>query len=378
MNPTRHPLPPTHRMRLVSIMRPLVHSGSFVTLVTVVAVAACRGAPGRHDDSSAAADSVATADATPRVEVRPHEIGSGPALADTALAPVAIARDPSPDTGTARSATPPAADSAHAYATPHAGSSPASSTPAATSSSTPPELPAPGATASAPPATAASPPDPPPAPEAARPFRVGERLSYEVRFGPVRVGTATMEVRGIEQVRGQRAYHAAFEVRGGNRLYAVNDHYESWFSASTLASLRYAQNIDQGSYERLRRFEIFPEKRVFREEGKAEEPSVAEPLDDASFLYFLRTVPLEVGRTYTFDRYFRPDRNPVTVRVLRRERVRVPAGEFDAVVVQPVIKTKGIFSEGGRAEVWFAADSTRRILQIRSRLKFGTLSLHLR
>jgi hypothetical protein len=187
-----------------------------------------------------------------------------------------------------------------------------------------------------------------------------------------------MEVRGIEEVRGQRAYHAAFEVRGGNRLYAVNDHYESWFSATTLASLRYAQNIDQGSYERLRRFEIFPDKRVFREEGKPEEPSVAEPLDDASFLYFLRTVPLEVGRTYTFDRYFRPDRNPVTVRVLRRERVRVPAGEFDAVVVQPVIKTKGIFSEGGRAEVWFAADSTRRIVQIKSRLKFGTLSLHLK
>ena len=211
-----------------------------------------------------------------------------------------------------------------------------------------------------------------------RPFDVGERLTYEVRLGPLHVGTATMEVRALEPIRGEPAYHAVFRVQGGNRLYRVDDHYESWFGAKSLASLRYIQKIDQGSYERMRTFEIFPDRRVFREEGKPEEPSVADPLDDASFLYFLRTVPLEVGRTYTYERYFRPDRNPVTVRVVRRERVSVPAGQFDAVVVQPTIKTKGIFSEGGRAEVWFADDSTRRIVQIRSRLRFGTLSLHLR
>jgi hypothetical protein len=46
--------------------------------------------------------------------------------------------------------------------------------------------------------------------------------------------------------------------------------------------------------------------------------------------------------------------------------------------VRPTIKTTGIFSEGGRAEVWFAADSTRRMLQMKSRLSFGSLSLHLR
>ena len=48
------------------------------------------------------------------------------------------------------------------------------------------------------------------------------------------------------------------------------------------------------------------------------------------------------------------------------------------VVVRPVIKTKGIFSEGGRAEIWFADDSTRRIIQMKSRLSFGSLNLYLK
>jgi hypothetical protein len=58
--------------------------------------------------------------------------------------------------------------------------------------------------------------------------------------------------------------------------------------------------------------------------------------------------------------------------------VRVPAGTFDAIVVQPIIKTTGIFSEGGQAEIWLSDDDKRMMLQMKSRLSFGTLNLFLR
>jgi hypothetical protein len=169
-----------------------------------------------------------------------------------------------------------------------------------------------------------------------------------------------------------------FSVRGGTLFYKVHDRYESWFDVGSLSSLRFKQEIDEGSYERERTFEIFPERAVYQEDEKPERPSVAMPLDDGSFLYFVRTIPLEVGKSYTFDRYFKPDRNPVTIRVLRRERIEVPAGTFDAIVIQPIINTKGIFSQGGAAEVWLADDSTRTMLQMKSKLKFGSLNLYLR
>jgi hypothetical protein len=210
------------------------------------------------------------------------------------------------------------------------------------------------------------------------PFGVGERMEYDVRFGAVRVGTGAMEVVGIEPIRGRPAWHIVFSVRGGTLFYKVHDRYESWFDVTTLSSLRYKQDIDEGSYERERTFEIFPDRAMFRENDRPEQPSVAQPLDDGSFLYFLRTLRLEVGKTYTFERYFRPDRNPVRITVLRREAVKVPAGTYDALVIQPQIKSKGIFSEGGRAEVWIADDSTRAILQVKSKLKFGSLNLYLR
>jgi hypothetical protein len=213
------------------------------------------------------------------------------------------------------------------------------------------------------------------------PFGTGERMEYDVRFGSLRVGRAKMEVVGLDNLRGRPTWHTAFWVQGGNFLYRVNDVYESWMDTETLSSLRFVQELEEGGRNTERRFEIYPERAVFVQTNKKpakEEKSVSNPLDDGSFLYFIRTIPLEVGQTYDFHRYFRPDRNPVRIRVLRKERIRVPAGTFNAIVLQPVIKTKGIFSENGHAEVWLSDDDRRIMLQLKSKLSFGSLNLFLK
>jgi hypothetical protein len=151
--------------------------------------------------------------------------------------------------------------------------------------------------------------------------------------------------------------------------------------AESLSSLRFVQELEEGGKDTERRFEIYPERAVFVQTSKkppTEERSVSQPLDDGSFLYFVRTIPLVVGQTYDFNRYFRPDRNPVRIRVLRKERIRVPAGSFDAIVIQPVIKTKGIFSENGHAEIWLSDDDRHIMLQLKSKLSFGSLNLYLK
>ncbi len=212
------------------------------------------------------------------------------------------------------------------------------------------------------------------------PFETGETLVYDVKFGALKVGNGRMQVVGQDTVRGQPTWHVRFNISGGTFFYRVNDVYESWMDIYTLNSLRYVQDTDQGSRERQRAYEIFPDKAIYNEVAKNNRvmPSVSEPLDDGSFLFFIRTVDLVVGETYDFNRYFKPDRNPVRIRVLRKERVKVPAGTFDAIVVQPIIKTSGIFSEGGHAEVWLSDDDKRIMLQMKSRLSFGSLNLYLR
>jgi len=213
------------------------------------------------------------------------------------------------------------------------------------------------------------------------PFALGERSDYEVKYSGIRVGSGSMQVASIEQIRGRPAWHTVFQIKGGTFFFHVNDVFESWIDRATFSSLRFYQTQQEGSNDRQKRYEIYPDKKSYTEMDKnppREHESVADPLDDGSFLFFVRTLDLEVGKTYESTRYFRPDRNPVRIRVVRKETIEVPAGKFNCVVVQPVIKTKGIFSENGQAEVWLTDDSRHLIVQLKSKLSFGSINLYLK
>jgi hypothetical protein len=210
------------------------------------------------------------------------------------------------------------------------------------------------------------------------PFGVGERLEYDVKYGFIHVGNASMELAAIDSVRGRPAWHAVFIVRGGIRFCSVNDRLESWLDATNMSALRFKQDINECGYDRRRNYEFLPELRKVIEGAVDTAATVDRPLDEASFLYFIRTIALPPGLDTGFYNYFIPDRNPIRIRVLRRERIKVPAGEFDAIVLQPIIKAKGLFSEGGQAQVWLSDDSRHIMLQLKTKVPGFSLNLYLK
>jgi hypothetical protein len=213
------------------------------------------------------------------------------------------------------------------------------------------------------------------------PFGLGERATYAVRLGRIgTVGQGTMHISGIETVDRRTTYRTRLQIAGGIPLARVDDTFESWIDVNGLFSRRYHQDQKEVNFERQRQFDFFPERRTYRRTDTGETGTLPtdRPLDEVSFLYYARTLPLRVGDTYTLNQYYQEDGNPVVLRVLRKERVRVPAGTFETVVVQPVIRTRGLFGEGGQAEVFFSDDDRRILVMMRSRVRLiGSLSLHL-
>lgn len=207
------------------------------------------------------------------------------------------------------------------------------------------------------------------------PFAVGEELVFHAKFGVLPAGTARMRVEGIDTVRGRAAYHVVFAVDGGVPFFRVHDRYESWIDVETLSSLRHRQQISEGRYTRNTTYEIMPERAEYRKNDEAPRPSAENPLDDGSFIYAVRASGIRVGETRRVDRYFIPDRNPVVLSGLRQDTVTVGAGTFAATVVRPTIKTGGIFSENGEAQVWLTDDGRR--LPVLLKTKFSRFSLTL-
>ena len=228
-------------------------------------------------------------------------------------------------------------------------------------------------------------PPPPTAPPVIRAapvvtFPVGERLSFSAKYGVFSVGNAVMEVMGIDTVRGVEAVHIQFRISGGALWYHLDQTMESWVGRYDFRSRRFSTVQDERGKHRERRYEIFPDSGFYREEGRDTTfATVLDPLDDGAFLYWIRTVPLEVGKKYEYARYFRPDRNPVIIEVLGREKVSVAGRKWRAIVVRPRIpQARGIFAEKSETRIWLSDDEKHLVLAIQSNFSFGQVTLKLK
>jgi hypothetical protein len=216
-------------------------------------------------------------------------------------------------------------------------------------------------------------------PEEALGFEVGETLLYEAKFGFITLGSGMMNIAGVDTVRGAPSLHTIFVLRGGGMIYRLHDRMDSWIGVDDFASRRFIQDFHEGGSYRRNVWDIYPDSGYFIEEGI---DSILEtspnPLDDLAFFYFVRTVDLEVGETYQYDRYFRPDRNPVVLEVLERDTLDLPAGRFPSIVVHPIIQGRGILAEGKEARMWISDDDRRLVVQLKVKFSFATITLRLK
>jgi hypothetical protein len=212
------------------------------------------------------------------------------------------------------------------------------------------------------------------------PFPIGERMRYSARYGPFSVGEATMEVAGMDTIRGVPSVRIEFRIHGGALWYHLDQVLESWVGRSDFKSRRFINESEERGRQRSNHYEIFPDSGYYREAGvDSTMGTVPNPLDDASFLYWVRTVPLEVGKRYEYQRYFRPDRNPVIVVVEKKERVNIAGRKWNAIVIRPIIpKGRGIFAEQAEAHIWLSDDEHRYVLALQSTFSFGTVTLKLK
>jgi len=213
-------------------------------------------------------------------------------------------------------------------------------------------------------------------------FGPGERLVFSVEYGIVKAGTGTLSVTGPEEYEGLMAWRISASARSNpafSAFFRVNDLNEALLDAVQFHTLRFYKSLEEGDY-------AHSEQVLFDQEaGTALYPEEEDPgervcelpphaLDVLSCLYYARTLPLEVGETYVMDCHTDNDNYPLEVTVLRSERVRVPAGTFDCVLVQPRLAAQGIFDQQGEILVWMTDDSRHMPVLMRSAIVIGEIA----
>lgn len=214
------------------------------------------------------------------------------------------------------------------------------------------------------------------------PFGPGERLEYKVKIGWFNAGQGELTLMGVDTIRGRTAYRALMHVQGSWLGLGVNDRYHSWFDLETLQSWRFIRDIHEVTYHSYRHYEMWPERGTWEREDNDEFGDLGSllPLDDIAFIYYMRNLPLVPGETYTVDRYFKTDGNPIQVEVLRADERDAEGVKYQTVVVRPRVQTDGLFGEDGEAEIHLTNDEFHYPVYMKFDIPNfpGSLTLHLR
>jgi hypothetical protein len=202
------------------------------------------------------------------------------------------------------------------------------------------------------------------------PFSVGETLQYEASLGYFPIGTATATVVRTTRERGADAFVFTAVGEGGPPGFRARYEMTSWAQSRRLASLRFHRKLIQGSKVDEERYQILPDSGRYRQEGVPRDwVAPRDALDELAYLYYLRTIPLEVGRSFTISRYFKTGYNPVQVRVVGRETMAL----FDGRSV-PCLRVQ-LSTRGATVGVLLTDDERRLPVQLDLPLPYGTVTL---
>ncbi len=231
-----------------------------------------------------------------------------------------------------------------------------------------------------PPETLAPPPAPrPPLPDAL-PFGPGESLKFSIDYGILNAGQATMEVTGKRRVSGRECLDIRTEARSNaffSKFYKVWDRAQTFLEPTTLLPWRFEKHQREGGYKKDMLIKFDRPRAFARYENGDEVAMHPHAQDELSAFYYLRTIPLEVGREVFIDNHTNRKNYPLKVLVHGREKVEVPAGTFDCWIIEPVVREGGIFSAKGTMTIWVTTDDRRIPVKMRTKVAVGSVTVSL-
>ena len=215
---------------------------------------------------------------------------------------------------------------------------------------------------------------------AALPFAVGETLTYRVRVSKVGdVGRGTMWIEGPADVRGTDAWLLRVEFSARVGLVKGEDRTASWLDPRQMAALRFTKRERHPLSKHDERVELFPGMRRWEgADGTSGASETAAPLDELSFMYYLRTLPLARDAKFRIARHFDVARNPTLLHVIGPEVVRTPGGEWRTLLIEMRVRDPRRYR--GEGVIWLnvSDDACRLPVRIQSAMPvLGTAVLTL-
>ena len=213
-------------------------------------------------------------------------------------------------------------------------------------------------------------------------FTVGEKLTYDVKYGFVTAGIAEMAIPKIKRISGGMHNNVAFRVNtvpAFDMFFKVRDRYETYIDVEGIFPWRFEQHIREGSF--TKDFSAFFDQR--RGKAKTSKGSFDIPPyvnDIVSALYLFRTLDFsdkKEGDIIHLENFYNDKVYPLDVVYKGKETITVDAGEFDCFIVEPLVVEGGLFKSEGSITIWMTDDELKIPVRVKTKVIIGAIDSEL-
>jgi hypothetical protein len=207
-----------------------------------------------------------------------------------------------------------------------------------------------------------------------------ENLSYDIYWLGIYVGNAV-----IEAVNDQGTLRITSRINSTpfiSTFYTVEDYAESLIRDGRSIHFRIKQREGRYKSDKETIFDVSNKKVIYFDylKNKKKEYDIDSVIWDViSGFYYLRTLPLVIGKVIYIDIFDSNKLLKAEVSVLRKEKVKVSGiGEVATVVVKPDLKSEGLFHRKGDIFIWFTDDEKRIPVKVETKVPIGKVVAELK
>lgn len=214
-------------------------------------------------------------------------------------------------------------------------------------------------------------------------FPDAQTFVYAADWRLFNAGTATIRLESAG--REQRVLATADAQGFVALLYHVHDTFEAFFDPHNFCSLNITKHNEEGFrthdtnivFDYARKKSVLSEKNLKTNESKRQENDIPACVSDViSAPFYIASLPLMPKAVYRFPLNDGGKTVDARVTVEAREEVKAPAGTYKTIRVG-VVADSGSLMNKGQIWIWFSDDAARTPIQMKARLFWGTLVLHL-
>jgi len=217
----------------------------------------------------------------------------------------------------------------------------------------------------------------------------GEKLTFSINYGIIKAAEATLETqsdilfdRPVWVITSRAKTYPFFDS-----VFKVRDIVQSWWDKENLHALRFSKRLSEGKYKQYRvhtydhenQSSIYQSWNFKKQEFKTKQIKIPSGTQDIlSAFYSVRQLNLIPGSKTMVDITVDGNTYRTEVVVHRRETINSIFGKMECLVIEPKLKSEGVFKQSGRILIWVTDDQYKVPLKMTSQITFGAFTAIIR